>query len=621
MMQIVSAEVEKTKEVLAELKQVKEQQVAASIPSYSTILISGFAVNPSQKIKTTKQSKDVLLVYQKDEDKNSDNTRKCIQQKIQPSKLGIGVERIRHIGSGGIAIELNNKHDIETFEKTIQDNIPELHTRRSKNPHIIIYSVHKQIDPEDLVKLIYEQNSLLNENYSQEDLKELFKIKFNTGKRDGQFCNWVAEVTPLLKRQLLITEKLNIEWSHCRVADFVPILQCYRCCGFGHTTKSCIHETSTCSHCAGDHTYKECPNRNNSPNALTVIMRKQIKPHTTPGTVPAQSISELKIVLSTAQTMDLSDNNNISCLQVNLGRGISATSLLATKCYKYDLIFVQEPYCAHNRTTCLPIFCSVLRGTNAYSWAITIVTNPNLSVLHHRNLSNEYIVCHELIHNNNRYIFINVYCPREANVEQTANNIQCVIDNFNNANFILLGDINAHSHTWGGKQQDRRGDVLEEFFAHNRFQLLNNPHSPPTYTSAQGETWIDVTTCSLDCITDFDRWMVLSDCSLSDYAYISFHLLSTNCTTGTPALPRYNYNLALADWTGMQNFLNSNISDCCHNNRDDASSTLDHNITTIQRACELFILKTTPKHRSVSWWTNQFTKLRKTNNRLRSNYQ
>ncbi|XP_023209852.1 uncharacterized protein LOC111612826 [Centruroides sculpturatus] len=279
LLQIVSSEAEKTKKILADLKQAKEQREAAPNHSYSTILKSSLTINPSQRNKTTKQNKDDLLINQKNKDKSSDNTRKIIQRKIQPSKLGIGVQRMRHIGSGEIAIDLDNKQDIEKLEKTIEENIPELHTGRPRKryPHIIIYSVNRHIDRNDLSNMIYEQNSVINYNYGAEELSEHFKIKFNVGNREGQYCNWVVEVTPKLRQQLLVAEKPNVEWSRCRVADFVPILQCYKCCRYGRSTKSCAHETPICSHCAEEHTYRECPNRNNTPKCINFHYEKANK--------------------------------------------------------------------------------------------------------------------------------------------------------------------------------------------------------------------------------------------------------------------------------------------------------------------------------------------------------
>lgn len=48
--------------------------------------------------------------------------------------------------------------------------------------------------------------------------------------------------------------------SRCRFADYVKVLQCYRCLSFGHFAKDC-KRGSFCGHCAGIHATRDCMNR------------------------------------------------------------------------------------------------------------------------------------------------------------------------------------------------------------------------------------------------------------------------------------------------------------------------------------------------------------------------
>ncbi|XP_023238043.1 uncharacterized protein LOC111636882 [Centruroides sculpturatus] len=239
-------------------------------PSYSSVLQSGKAVNSATANITLKPSKDVLLIYNKEDNKNSENTRKIIQERINPIALGIGVERIRRIGGGGVAIHLNNKSDLTKLENCVQESIPELIVRKPKkrNPHIVLYSVPAQLLREELQDYIYEQNNIIHENYSEIEFKEQFKIKFSMGRKDAQFHNWAVEVSPQIRKYLLMVGKINLQWSRCRVQDFCPIMQCFRCCKYGHSTKYCEQEIPTCSQCAGEHTYKQCPNKTTKPRCI-----------------------------------------------------------------------------------------------------------------------------------------------------------------------------------------------------------------------------------------------------------------------------------------------------------------------------------------------------------------
>ncbi|XP_023242485.1 uncharacterized protein LOC111640678 [Centruroides sculpturatus] len=254
------------------------------------------------------------------------------------------------------------------------------------------------------------------------------------------------------------------------------------------------------------------------------------------------------------------NHNKISFLQYNAGRSIAATSILNSIMHNYDFITLQEPYCIKNKPACLPTNCTPLRGTTDYPWAVSIVANHNLSLLHHGILSTQYICCTEIVVNNHRYIVINYYSPKDLDIDILLNNIQCIMNTFNDVYFIVTGDTNAHSPAWGGERLDRRGRLLKDVFARNGLHILNNPHSPPTFTSSQGHSWIDVTACSASCYPSITNWKVLDD-SIDDHAIISFEIGTTSPINNHP---HSKYNLNLANWTDLHSFLDYNLSDCDH---------------------------------------------------------
>ncbi|XP_023231130.1 uncharacterized protein LOC111631162 [Centruroides sculpturatus] len=190
-----------------------------------------------------------------------------MQSKLKPSSLRIGIDKLRKIGGGGIAIELGSKDEAAILERNIEEKVPELMTKRPKKrwPHMVIYSVQTDINREELPTLIYEQNDIINGQFTTEEFEKQFRIKFILGKRDSKYKNWVVEVSPDIRKTLLHLGKISIEWSRCRTADFCPVLQCFKCCEYNHTAKDCPHSTPKCSHCSGEHLYRECPNKETEP--------------------------------------------------------------------------------------------------------------------------------------------------------------------------------------------------------------------------------------------------------------------------------------------------------------------------------------------------------------------
>ncbi|XP_023210487.1 uncharacterized protein LOC111613374 [Centruroides sculpturatus] len=255
------------KAVLEKLDRIenKTTQNIPSQPTYSSVLNNG---KDGQHL-TNKSSpqKEVILIYNKDKDNNnSDVVRKLMQIRIKPSQMHIGIDKMRKI-RGGIAVEIGQKRDAAIFEKTIEEQIPELVTRRPKRrwPHVIIYSIHGKIPKEELPGLIYQQNPYIYENFMEKEFMDNFRTKFNTSKRHATYKNWIFQVSPNLRQHIIKLGKVSIEWSRCRVGDFCPILQCFKCCGYNHSARDCPNAHYTCSHCSGDHTYNECPNYEQEP--------------------------------------------------------------------------------------------------------------------------------------------------------------------------------------------------------------------------------------------------------------------------------------------------------------------------------------------------------------------
>ncbi|XP_067126624.1 uncharacterized protein [Centruroides vittatus] len=137
----------------------------------------------------------------------------------------------------------------------------------------------------------------------------------------------------------------------------------------------------------------------------------------------------------------------------------------------------RSPIAAQVHPACLPTFCPILSGACQDPWAITLVPNTNLTVMHHAKHSNEHIVATEIDLNDERIVILNIYFPGGVDSESYLQNLQDTIDAFNGTH-LIVGDINAHSPAWGGEDLDGLGGLFEEFLHRNNLLLLNNSMSP-----------------------------------------------------------------------------------------------------------------------------------------------
>ncbi|XP_018575954.1 uncharacterized protein LOC108914597 [Anoplophora glabripennis] len=211
----------------------------------------------SQAVK--KHIEEVILVKPKDITQTSEVTKKSIEEKINPSELGIGVSRIKYIRDGGVAIKCNENSKervvnvCETIKTTLGQsydvNIPE-----RRNPRIIVFNVYpRELDDEDnLLDKIILQNSI-NTEPNKRELKIVHKIKNHQGTMNVILQMDVHTYQCIEKR-----EKLHIGWKSCFFRVSVNVKQCYNCWKFGHIAKECKKETPTCQKCAGEHKATDC---------------------------------------------------------------------------------------------------------------------------------------------------------------------------------------------------------------------------------------------------------------------------------------------------------------------------------------------------------------------------
>ncbi|XP_023210033.1 uncharacterized protein LOC111612967 [Centruroides sculpturatus] len=229
--------------------------------TYSQVLKAGAPIVGS-KSKLQNPNLEVLLLYSTEEGISSYQIRQLLYDHIKPSALGIGIDRLKNI-RGGVALEIGNSEDANKLEHFIKKEMPQIIIRKPKKklPHLAIYSVPSELTREEIPLCIYHQNELFGEYFSEDEFMDNFKIKFRLGKKGKNYNNWVIQVSPQIRIQLLKFDKTSVQWSKCRISDFFPVLQCLHCCRFGHLSSSCSQEDPTCSHCSGNHSFRDCTNK------------------------------------------------------------------------------------------------------------------------------------------------------------------------------------------------------------------------------------------------------------------------------------------------------------------------------------------------------------------------
>ncbi|KAK9882936.1 hypothetical protein WA026_023864 [Henosepilachna vigintioctopunctata] len=157
---------------------------------------------------------------------------------------------------------------------------------------------------------------------------------------------------------------------------------------------------------------------------------------------------------------------------------------------------------------------------------------------------------------------LHMYCPPDVNLSVTL--LEHLLNSLTRP-FIICGDLNAQSPSWGSGTVNRNGSILEEFLLGNDIFILNNG-DPTRFTSPHvNQSVPDISLCSTD-IGVGTEWEVWPDPCGSDHLPI---LLSIGNFNPHPKLSRFSsrkYNISLANWTQYQtSFQSLNCSGSVHN--------------------------------------------------------
>ena len=106
-----------------------------------------------------------------------------------------------------------------------------------------------------------------------------------------------------------------------------------------------------------------------------------------------------------------------------------------------------------------------------------------------------------------------VYIPPAFSL--TTEHLQSLISQLP-APYILVGDFNGHNTFWGCKDNNSRGDIIENFIANNNLCLMNDKSYTYLHPATGHLSSLDLSLCHPSLLLDFD-WSVYADQCGSDH--------------------------------------------------------------------------------------------------------
>lgn len=216
--------------------------------------------------------------------------------------------------------------------------------------------------------------------------------------------------------------------------------------------------------------------------------------------------------------------SKLKFLQLNLGKSKAAIYNL-NQIYndlQAQFILIQEPYVLNNKIIGFPILDSIYCSQTDPKCAIIIKdkTCSTFAIKLEKDL-----VALECTFSSLSIIVICVYISPNTPILNYLIRLDLLMATLVQKNIIFGGDFNAKNTSWGGDSNDDRGEQLANFFSKHNLIIINDPHSPPTFTTGNGRSWIDITVTSSNLHSLIYDWNVLDSESLSDHQIISYALI------------------------------------------------------------------------------------------------
>ena len=175
---------------------------------------------------------------------------------------------------------------------------------------------------------------------------------------------------------------------------------------------------------------------------------------------------------------------------------------------------------------------------------LTLVKNsiPSSELCRSQTGDTEYLGVKVIISDDVTITVFNLYSPPDRQIE---------LDSIEpgSTDWIILGDFNSHSPSWGYTDLDSKGEEVENWVIANQLVLINHPEDPPSFYS---RAWRTCSTPDLAIATDdlqgaSDR-EICPQLGGSDHKPVIIHLSQRVPDTHTPYLPP-SWNYKKADWT------------------------------------------------------------------------
>lgn len=201
----------------------------------------------------------VTVVKSRREGTSAEDVKRKLVQRLDVEDLG-PVTQVRKTRAGDVLVVTKDEDQNRKLRERV-GTMESLEAGDAKERAIRIWFTGVDVGHTavTLKQELWEQNRSIREGIAEEGYEEGLKLVQARRCRNPNKENWIAVVSKdvyelIMKRG---QGKVYIDLVRVLVEDYVDSVRCYKCCGYGHTSRGCS-ERETCGRCGQEHREQEC---------------------------------------------------------------------------------------------------------------------------------------------------------------------------------------------------------------------------------------------------------------------------------------------------------------------------------------------------------------------------
>lgn len=206
------------------------------------------------------RSSHAVIISATDKTRSTSDIKAILRQDVKPSELKVGINSLIAAKDNKVIIKCQTSNDANKIRAAIpgltNGNLVAYEGKRLR-PNVILKGIEKETQDSEILDMILQQNDTIYEATGND--KEAIKIqRFTNNRKNDRLRNVILIVKKEVHSAMLKQERINIGFQRVRVEDSCPIMQCYKCMGYGHFAARCTESKDRCLHCAGEHKSSDC---------------------------------------------------------------------------------------------------------------------------------------------------------------------------------------------------------------------------------------------------------------------------------------------------------------------------------------------------------------------------